>query len=114
MNFLFPFSPSIQEASDDVMPTPRSCVETKKHTIRQAELQRELGEINRILSTKQALAEKIQAAEDQVRKTFDSYDKRKKKNSAHITLFPKFDNCCLILFFFILLILKEQEHFKCF
>ncbi|KAK3794959.1 hypothetical protein RRG08_001105 [Elysia crispata] len=63
-----------EEASDDVMPTPRSCVETKKHTIRQAELQRELGEINRILSTKQALAEKIQAAEDQMEAMKSKYE----------------------------------------
>ncbi|RUS72535.1 hypothetical protein EGW08_019702 [Elysia chlorotica] len=63
-----------EEASDDVMPTPRSCVETKKHTFRQAELQRELGEINRILSTKQALAEKIQAAEDQMEAMKSKYE----------------------------------------
>ncbi|GFR76078.1 chromosome-associated kinesin KIF4A [Elysia marginata] len=63
-----------EEATDEVMPTPRSCHETKKHTIRQAELQRELGEINRILSTKQALAEQIQAAEDQMEAMKSKYE----------------------------------------
>lgn len=63
-----------EEGTDEVMATPRSCNETKKHTIRQAELQRELGEINRILSTKQALAEKIQAAEDQMEAMKSKYE----------------------------------------
>ncbi|GFO46913.1 chromosome-associated kinesin kif4a [Plakobranchus ocellatus] len=64
-----------EEATDDTtMPTPTSCVETKKHAIRQAELQRELGEINRILNTKQALAQKIEAAEEQMETMKTKYE----------------------------------------
>lgn len=54
------------QRTEELMSTPDSRAITQKHALRQAELHRELNEINRILINKQALAEKMNKADEQI------------------------------------------------
>ncbi|BFZ15016.1 hypothetical protein BsWGS_18056 [Bradybaena similaris] len=68
----------INEMAPD-MNTPRAREITQKHTMRQAELHRELNEINRILTSKQALAEKMSRADEEIELMRKRYEEMMKE-----------------------------------
>ncbi|KAH9489789.1 Chromosome-associated kinesin kif4a [Bulinus truncatus] len=53
-------------ASEEIMSTPDSRAFAQKHALRQAELHRELNEINKMLTSKLALAEKMNKADEEI------------------------------------------------
>ncbi|XP_013092550.2 chromosome-associated kinesin KIF4-like [Biomphalaria glabrata] len=69
-------------ATEEMMQTPDSRAIAQKHVLRQAELHRELNEINKMLTSKLALAEKMSKADEEMDSMRQKYDEMAKEFKA--------------------------------
>ncbi|CAL1536848.1 unnamed protein product [Lymnaea stagnalis] len=67
------------QGNEEAMSTPDSRAITQRHALRQAELHRELSELNRILTNKQALAEKMSKADVEMEALKQKYEEMSKE-----------------------------------